>query len=168
LAIFVLIMWLGTATAGLTLLRAGAAARRLAAGTGTGRAESATITPVRSGALPLTADGRPPPTPRARVTTPAGEHPLLEFSHPALAIAGIACWSMFVFVHYRPFAWVALGVLLLTLGMGVSWLTSNRRAARHEAAAAWAFPRRLIVLHGVVASCSIILTVLATLSASHT
>jgi hypothetical protein len=162
LAIVVLLLWFATAAAGLTLLRAGGAARRAQV-----PRPAAAPAPARIGAVPLTADGKPPPTPHTRVTTPAGDHPLLEFSHPALAITGIACWMMFTLVHYRPLAWIAFVILVVTMLMGVTWLASSRRSARRQASPAWSFPPRLIWLHGLAAVCSITLTVLTAVTASR-
>jgi predicted alpha/beta-fold hydrolase len=162
LAITVLVLWVMTAAAGVALLSTGNAARRLAAGpvrTASG--------PARSAAVPLTDDGKPPPVPRTRVTVPPGEHPLLEFSHPALALAGLAFWFVFVLIHYRPLAWISFGILVVTLGAGLGWLAANALATRRRQDAARAFPPRLIVLHGLAGSVAIALTVLTALSASH-
>jgi hypothetical protein len=171
LAIVVLILWLATATAGVTLLRAGGAARRAAAppapAVQTVPADSMAVAFARTGAVPLTADGKPPPGPHVRVTTPPGEHPLLEFSHPALAVTGIACWMMFTFVHYRPLAWIAVAILVATLLVGLGWLTRTRRSGQGQASARWSFPSRLVWLHGLVAACSIVLTVLAAVTAGR-
>jgi hypothetical protein len=164
LAIVVLLLWFATAAAGLTLLRAGGAARRAAP---RAPVQAHVPAPVRTGAPPMTADGKPPPTPHTRVATPAGDHPLLEFSHPALAITGIACWMMFTLVHYRPLAWIAFAVLVLTMAMGLSWLASSRRSAHRQDSSGWSFPPRLIWLHGLIATCSIALTVLVAVTASR-
>ncbi len=165
MAIVVLVFWVAAAVAGLTLLRAGGTARRRAAQEAP--AEAAIEVPVRIGAVPLTADGRPPPGPRVRVTSPPGEHPFLEFCHPALAMTGIACWIMFVLVHYQPFAWIAFAILVVTMAVGLSWLAVNRGAADHGATGAWAFPRRLVALHGVIVTLGIALTVLTAITASR-
>lgn len=162
MAIVVLLLWLATAVAGLTLLRAGGAARRAAAAP-----RAPAEAPVRIGAAPLTAEGKPPPIPHQRVRTPDGDHTLLEFSHPALAITGIACWMMFTFVHYRPLAWIAFATLVVTLLIGLGWLTSNRHSARRQPGTAWSFPPRLIWVHGLLAACSITLTVLTAVTASR-
>ena len=187
MAIFVLVLWLATAAAGIALLRAGGAARRdriTAQAAATGVAASATAAAVatvaaagtapaagtvaaRLAARPLAPDGKPPAGPHIRVPTPDGEHPLLEFSHPALAVTGIACWMMFAFVHYRPLAWIAVAILLATLLLGLGWLIRNRQAARRQAAAAWSFPSRLVWLHGSVAASSLVLAALAVLVASR-
>jgi hypothetical protein len=197
-AIVVLALWIAAAVAGVTLLRAGGAARRAAASVPAEsvplaaapleaaplEAVSAVKAGVRIGAVPLTADGKPPPGPHVRVRSPAGEHPLLEFCHPALAATGIACWLMFVLVHYRPFAWIAFAILLMTMAVGLAWLAATRRAgkarvanygdARHQGAIkgaygaglSWTFPPRLIALHGLAVTLAIALTVLTAISAS--
>jgi hypothetical protein len=163
-AIVVLVIWIAAAIAGVSLLRAGGAARR---STAAPRAEQPVEVGVRIGAVPLTADGRPPRGPHVRVTSPPGEHPFLEFCHPALAVAGIACWLMFVLVDYRPFAWIAFAILVVTLALGLGWLTANRRAANLGASAAWTFPKRLVALHGLAVTLAIVLTVLTAITATR-
>lgn len=196
MAIVTLVLWVVTAAAGVSLLSTGGAARRAAraasardalpsregatdaggslAGAKSAAAPSATlaqtaraIATARPSAVPLTPEGKPPPVPRVRVATPPGEHPLLEFSHPALALTGLACWFMFVFVHYRPMAWIAFGILVVAIGLGLTWLARNGRALRAQASAAWPFPGKLALTHGVAAAVSITLTVLTALTASH-
>jgi hypothetical protein len=164
-AIVVLVLWLAAATAGVTLLRAGGQARRHEAQTAP--AAPATEVPARIGAVPLTADGRPPPGPRVRVTSPPGDHPVLEFCHPALAITGIACWLMFVLVRYRPFAWIAFAILVLTMAIGLRWLAASRRAAGRDEGIAWTFPPRLAAVHGVAVTLAIALTVLTAITAGR-
>jgi hypothetical protein len=169
LAIVVLVLWLATAIAGVTLLRAGGAARRAIASAAPARqaVPADAMAGTRLAAVPLTPDGRPPPGPHVRVPTPEGEHPLLEFSHPALAVTGIACWMMFAFVHYPPLAWIAFGILVVTLLLGLGWLIRNRQAARHSAGATWSFPPRLVWVHGLVAASSLALSVLTAILASR-
>jgi hypothetical protein len=195
-AIVALVLYVITAAAGVSLLGTGGAARRRAAeaGAGTGEAASggaetlapaetphtaAQATPAAAGAVrapglqarlaavPLTADGKPPPGPKVKVAAPPGEHPLLEFSHPALAITGLACWFMYVFVRYTPFAWISFGILMVTIAIGLTWLGHNERAARRRLKGAWHFPPRLVLLHGTAAGVAILLSVLTALSASH-
>jgi hypothetical protein len=166
LAIVVLVLWLATAAAGLTLLRAGGTARR-AAVPQAAPADSLAGALVRTGAVPLTPEGKPPPGPHVRVSTPDGEHPLLEFSHPALAVTGIGCWMMFTFVHYRPLAWIAFAILVATLLVGLGWLSRTRRSDLPQDSQAWSFPSRLVWMHGLVATCSIVLTVLTAVTASR-
>jgi hypothetical protein len=102
-----------------------------------------------------------------KVAAPPGEHPLLQFSHPALALTGLGFWLAFVLVRYRPLAWVSFGILVVTLGAGLGWLAGNALAARRRPGAARTFPARLIALHGVAAAATLALTVLTALSAGH-
>lgn len=192
LAIAALILWVLTAGAGVSLLSSGRAARGAAAGpaqtadaaggparpadaargpdhpadAAAGPAQTAGA-PARFAAIPLTEDGRPPPVPHAKVAAPPGEHPLLQFSHPALALIGFGFWLAFVLVHYRPLAWISFGILVITLSAGLSWLGGNALAARRRQGAVRAFPPRLIVLHGLAAAATLALTVLTALSAGH-
>jgi len=198
LAIAALILWVLTASAGVSLLSSGRAAKSATAGpvepadaaggpagaaggsghpadaaAGPAQADAAAGgaaqlagAPARFAAIPLTEDGRPPPVPHAKVTAPPGEHPLLQFFHPALALIGFGFWLAFVLVHYRPLAWIAFGILVVTLSAGLSWLTSNTLAARRRGAAS-TFPPRLIVLHGLAAAATLALTVLTALLAGH-
>jgi hypothetical protein len=182
LAIAALILWVLTASAGVSLLNSGRAARGAAAGPAQpadaagGPAQTAAApagaarpaaTAARFAAIPLTADGRPPPVPHAKVAAPSGEHPLLQFSHPALALIGFGFWLAFVLIHYRPLAWISFGILVVTLSAGLSWLGGNALAARRRQGATRAFPPRLIVLHGLAAAATLALTVLTALTAGH-
>jgi hypothetical protein len=168
LTIAALVLWVATAAAGVTLLRSGSTLRACAADEAPAEAVAAsTGVLARIGAVPLTAEGKPPPGPHVRVGTPPGEHPLLEFSHPALAITGVACWLMYTLVHYRPFAWISFAILVATLFVGVGWHLRNRGATHRRLSGSWTFPPRLLVLHGVAAGLSITLTVVTALVASH-
>jgi hypothetical protein len=166
LAIVALVLWAITAGAGISLLATGGAARRRRIAAAMPReAESSVPAPARVAAVPLTPEGKPPPVPRVRVATPPGEHPLLEFTHPALALTGLAVWFMFTYTHYHPLAWIAFAILVVTITAGLSWLLANRRAARHNPTSAWTFPLRLIAFHGTAAAVAITLTVLIALTA---
>jgi hypothetical protein len=173
LAIAALVLWIATAAVGVTLLRSGSTRRAAAADEVPAEEVAADPVPASAGALvwigavPLTAEGKPPRGPHVRVATPPGEHPLLEFSHPALAIAGVACWFMYTFVHYRPFAWISFGILVAALIVGLGWFLRNREAERRRLAGGWSFPPRLIALHGLAAGLSTTLTVVTALVATH-
>ena len=170
MAIVVLVLWLATAIAGVTLLRAGGAARRAAESAALARqtVPVEALAGTRVAAVPMTPAGGPPPSPHVRVVTPDGEHPLLEFSHPALAVIGIACWMMFTFVHYQPLAWISFTILTVTLLLGLAWVARNLRAVSRGASAAWPFPPRLALVHGLMGASSLVLSVLTAIVASHT
>lgn len=165
MAIAALVLWLLTAGAGVSLLASANVARRQPAEPAPAAAPAGA--PARHAALPLSDEGRPPPGPHTKVVAPAGEHPLLEFSHPALAITGMGFWLAFVLVHDRTLAWISLAVLLLTLGAGLSWLARTTLAARRRQAARRSFPARLVLLHGAAAAAVVALTVLAALTAAR-
>jgi len=192
LAIAALFLWVLTAGVGVSLLSSGRAARGAAtspapaagAPAGPGRTADAPAGPAQAAgapagpgrsagapasyaALPLTEDGRPPPGPHVKVAAPPGEHPLLQFSHPALALTGLGFWLAFVLVRYRPLAWISFGILVVTIGTGLGWLASNALAARRRQGAARTFPPRLIVLHGLAVAATLALTALTALSAGH-
>jgi hypothetical protein len=84
----------------------------------------------------MKAGARVPPITHTRVAVQPGQHPLLEFMHPALGIIGLGSWIAFVATRYHAFAWVSFGVLLATIAAGLTWFTINRRHAAARAAAA--------------------------------
>ena len=97
-----------------------------------------------------------------------GEHPLLEFSHPVLGLIGLGVWFIFVGTHHAPLAWASFGILVGAIAAGLSWLARNTLAARRGGLPARArFPPRLVLLHGVTASATLVLAVLTALAASH-
>ena len=98
-----------------------------------------------------------------------GEHPLLEFSHPALGLLGLGCWFIYVGTRHAALAWVAFGILVVTILAGLGWLGRSALARRRGAGPATPsrFPSRLALLHGVVATATVALAVLTALSATH-
>ena len=175
MAIAALAVWALTAAAGVYLLAAVMAAKRA-----TLRPHLAPAPPPEAAAPPPEADTprgtgapptvrTPPPIPRTKVTTPPGEHPLLEFCHPALGIIGLACWFAFVATHDRAFAWLAFAVLAVTIAAGLGWLAARARSARQHADCGYgpAVPVRRIVLHGLAAATTCGLAIAAVLVASH-
>ncbi len=117
-----------------------------------------------------------PDIPRVKVHATPGEHPLLEFAHPALGLLGLGLWFIYVGTGHRPLAWVAFGVLVLTIGAGLSWLVRSARSARGEREAPGereaggprrALPPRLVLLHGLLATATFVLAVLTALAASR-
>jgi hypothetical protein len=179
-AIAALVVWLLTAAAGMTLLIRASVARRTAA------AAAARNAPPRLAPAPVPVpgagrgpDGEMPDIPQVKVHTTPGDHPLLEFSHPALALVGLGLWFIYVGTGHRPLAWVAFGVLVLTIGAGLSWLIRSARSARAARAAQGepaggaaggprrGLPARLVLLHGLLAAATFTLVVLTALAASH-
>jgi hypothetical protein len=126
-----------------------------------------------------------PGIPRVKVHATPGEHPVLEFCHPALGAVGLGLWFIYVGTGHRPLAWVAFGVLVVTIGAGLGWLIRSARSARGGQAARGepagaadgtdgtaggprrGLPARLILLHGLLATATFALVVLTALVASH-
>jgi hypothetical protein len=107
-----------------------------------------------------------------RVTAGPGDHPLLEFAHPALGLIGLGSWLAFTFIHYHGFGWFAFGVLCAGIGAGLAWLTGNARAARQRrldgggqdtGSSRLSLPRHVIVLHGAAAATTLTLAAITML-----
>lgn len=54
---------------------------------------------------------------------PGGLPPQLIFGHAGLAISGLLVWVAFLASGTRALAWTAVGVLMLTIGLGLSTVT---------------------------------------------
>ena len=159
MAIAALVVWVLTAALGVTLLLTRQAARPAPV--------PEPASPVPAGA-PATRPGQPPPIPRVRVHTPAGEHPLLEFSHPTLGLLGLGLWFIFVGTRYHPLAWVAFGIVVVTITAGLRWFIGHARSTRRAAAQpggtpAWRGIPRLAIVHGLAASTTFLLVLLTAL-----
>ena len=137
-----MLLWMVTVAAGVYLLAAGRPARAPAGPAPTPRRPPKPAGAAHAPGVPRTA-GVPqaaatayaagaavPPITHTRITTRPGEHPLLEFMHPALGVAGLGCWIAFVITRFSVFAWAAFGVIIVTIAAGLTWYTVNARAAR--------------------------------------
>ena len=54
---------------------------------------------------------------------PGGLPPQLIFSHAGLAITGLLVWISYMAIGARPLAWTAVGMLMVTVGLGLSTVT---------------------------------------------
>jgi hypothetical protein len=172
-AIAALVLWMCTAAVGGYLL---ANSTRVGAGDGTpgekAPAPEPAPEPAAVPAAPVRAKDRfdPPSLARAKSEPLPGMRALAEFAHPALAIIGLGMWLAYVFSRDRLFAAIGLGVLLGAVCAGLSWALANARAARRLAGsdpgaparhpAALTFPPRLLILHGLGAALTLLLTAL--------
>jgi hypothetical protein len=147
LDIAAMLLWIFTAGAGIYLLAAGrsvypAGSPAGAAADAEAEAEAEARTPAtvpasrpaqagipQAAAEALAHGARVPPITHTRIVTQPGQHPLLEFMHPALGIVGLGCWIAFVATKFGTFAWVSSGVLVATIAAGLTWYTVNRRHA---------------------------------------
>jgi hypothetical protein len=167
-AIAALVLWMCTAAVGGYLL---ASSTRAGAGDGTpgekAPAPEPAPEPAAVPAVPVRAKDRfdPPSLARAKSEPLPGMRALAEFAHPALAIIGLGMWLAYVFSRDRLFAAIGLGVLLGAVCAGLSWALANARATRSPDAAArhpaaLTFPPRLLILHGLGAALTLLLTAL--------
>jgi hypothetical protein len=185
MAIVVLVLWLFTAGAGFSVLitsnlkggdRAVSAAQLVPA-------EARTAGPVP--AVPVSAapvkDRFAPPSLVAARNAPVvpGRRALLEFAHPALGIIGLAFWLGFTLVHNRVLGWIGFGLAAATACAGLTWFTTNVRAAKRHApenpenpenpvsrdseGPAPSFRGRLVALHGAGATLTFVLAALSAL-----
>jgi hypothetical protein len=104
---------------------------------------------------------------RARFDTPeliqsrkepmGSAHELVEFTHPAFAIIGLAFWMGYTLIHNRALAWIAFGLAAATACIGLTWFLSNRKNSL--------FSPRLIAIHGSGAALTFVLAALTALTA---
>jgi len=74
-----------------------------------------------------------------------GLPPQLIFGHAGLALSGLLVWVSFVASGARPLAWTAVGVLMVTVGLGLSTVTlwtpyPARKPGERRASAPWDEP----------------------------
>jgi hypothetical protein len=101
---------------------------------------------------------------------------LIEFVHPALGIIGLGFWFGYLVSRDRLLLAIGLGILLGAIAAGLTWFTANTRAVKRVAAAEAAgqpgvddpafaphtFSPRVLILHGVGATLTLLIAVLIT------
>jgi hypothetical protein len=138
-AVAALLLWLGTAAVGSYLLATSVRSGNTepAPEESVPVPGPATASPVPDPPRPVRAKDvfDPPSLQRAKSEPVPGLKELAEFAHPALAMIGVGFWIGYVVSRDRLFAAIGLGVLLGAICAGVSWFAANTRAARRAAAA---------------------------------
>jgi manganese efflux pump family protein len=118
-----------------------------------------------------------------RRTQGTGMPPVLIFSHFALAIAGLGIWIAFVATAVSALAWIAVGLILPVAGLGMATLVAalpepaangglaspglplaTRMAG--TAPARVRMPVTVIAVHGVLATATVLLVLLAAIGAA--
>jgi hypothetical protein len=186
-AVLVLVLWLFTAGAGFSVLISSNLKRdRLVPAASP--APTASTVPATSPASAASRSASPAEAKRARrehfdptALVAAREAPiipgaraLLEFSHPACGIVGLAFWLAFSLVHARVFGWIGFGLAAVTACAGLTWFTANLRAARRaqgqdtgsqdtgsQDVPIPSFRGRLVALHGAAAALTLVLAALS-------
>ncbi len=160
MAIAALVLWMCTAAVGGYLL---ATSTRAAVAAPAPREEAPVEVPGRvemPGRVEVPGRARarfdPPSLARAKSEPLPGMRALAEFAHPALALIGLGCWLGYVVSRDRMFAAIGLGILLGAICAGVSWALANAR----RRPGALVFTPRLLILHGLGASLTLLLAAL--------
>jgi hypothetical protein len=198
-AILVLVLWLFTAGAGFSVLISSNLKRdrpappaQLAPAAARTPGPSAPTAPSTPAASPSPSASQreakrarrerfDPPSLVAARNAPVipGARALLEFTHPAFGIIGLAFWLGFSLVHARLLGWIGFGLAVVTACAGLTWFTVNVRAARRHAqnaprnerphdepsqdVPAPSFRGRLVALHGGGAALTLVLAALTAL-----
>jgi hypothetical protein len=195
-----MLVWVLTAGIGVYLLAAGIAAQRRTAelrrpesaepGSAEPGSDDGAVLPAAGGRADPLAPGPDGATvvgaaALASITTPdsstapgggpGGEgSALLEFVHPLLALTGLTFWIFFVMTDDRLFAWIAFGVVVAAVLVGLSWALLTRRVARRADRETRAdrepapFPAHLVMIHGLAAACTLALVVISAITAART
>jgi hypothetical protein len=196
-AILVLVLWLFTAGAGFSVLISSNLKRdrpappvQLAPAAARTPGPSAPTAPSAPAASPSASQREAKRARRERFDPPSlvaarnapvipGARALLEFTHPAFGIIGLAFWLGFSLVHARLLGWIGFGLAVVTACAGLTWFTVNVRAARRHAqnaprnerphdepsqdVPAPSFRGRLVALHGGAAALTLVLAALTAL-----
>jgi hypothetical protein len=177
-AIVVLVLWALTAGAGLRLLFTSGLGARPQPTTHSHPAPAEVTVPANAAAPaapPSKREARraartmydPPTLTRNKNEPIPGLKPLMEFAHPMFGIVGLAFWLGYALVHNRALAWIAFGLAVATICVGLAWFAANTRAARRrtDGEPGPAFSARLIVIHGSAAALTFTLAALTALIA---
>ena len=153
-----MVLWILTAGIGGYLLAAGFAAQRARAGVLQPREQPVAVDPA--GVLGVVPEPGAGPAP-ARMEVEGS--PLLEFTHPALALTGLTLWIFYTVSGDRLFGWIGFGIVLAAILAGISWVLMGKRTGRGHPG----FPDHLVLLHGVAALCTLALVAVCLFAVVH-
>ncbi len=116
---------------------------------------------------------RRPRRPAARAASGTGAPPGVLLAHFGLATAGLLVWVSYLLADWAPLAWIAVGLLILITGLGLSVVTLGLPGRRSDVANVPAsaspaarpvrgrVPVALIAGHGLFAAATVLLVLLA-------
>ncbi len=92
-------------------------------------------------------------------------------SHVLLALTGLAVWIIYLVTDADRLAWLTVAILLVVASFGITmavrWIgvyrTHKNPAASHAVPPERHFPPAVVITHGLLASATILLVLLATL-----
>ena len=87
--------------------------------------------------------------------------------HGLLAVAGLALWLVYALTESTAFAWLAVVLLVVVTAVGLSmfalWLRGKGGPEPTAMPAESAFPLPVVLLHGVLGTTTLVLSVIAAL-----
>ncbi|MGH3232849.1 MAG: hypothetical protein ACRDOH_06255 [Streptosporangiaceae bacterium] len=94
---------------------------------------------------------------------PTGVVPVIVFSHFTLAVAGLGVWIAFMVTGAHVLGWLAVGLVILIAGLGLGALSAATLSepSRDAAPTRTGPPVAVIAVHGVLATTTILLVLLA-------
>lgn len=105
---------------------------------------------------------------RRRRLRPAGLVPLTVFGHFGLAVAGLGIWLAFVVTGAPVLAWFGVGVIVLIAGLGMGALSAALpEPSRGATPTRGRTPVTVIAVHGMLATATILLVLLAAIYATR-
>lgn len=98
----------------------------------------------------------------------AGLVPVTVFGHFGLAVAGLGIWLAFLITGAPVLAWVGVGLIVVIAGLGMGALSAALPEPSRGAAPARArLPVTVIAIHGMLATATILLVLLAAIGGSR-
>ena len=102
---------------------------------------------------------------RLRRLRSAGVVAITVFSHFGLALAGLVIWIAFMVTGAPVLAWLAVGVIIGVAGLGMGALSAALPDPARGTAPRARLPVAVIALHGMLATATILLVLLAAIGA---
>jgi hypothetical protein len=102
---------------------------------------------------------------RLRRLRPTGVVAVTVFSHFGLALAGLVIWIAFMVTGVPVLAWLAVGVIIGVAGLGMGALSAALPDPARGTALRARLPVTVIALHGMFATATILLVLLAAIGA---
>jgi hypothetical protein len=97
----------------------------------------------------------------------AGIRPARLISHAGLAVIGLALWIAYILTKSDALGWIAVATLAAVAAIGITmlvlWLRGRSGATATAIPAEASFPLPIVATHGVLATITVTLSVLALL-----
>lgn len=104
---------------------------------------------------------------RRRKRTRTGLPPSVILTHFGLAVAGLIGWAGYLVSGAAPVAWLAAGLLMPVVGLGMATLVLAIPDAGSGSASSARMPVVAILVHGIFATVTMLLVLLAAIASGH-